>query len=65
MMQKLIFSLITDENNRASGVVRTPSAGDSNAEEGTTLNGMMTLNRHPKPLMVSSTLKCDHSNEGY
>ena len=29
--------------------------GDKNAEEGTTLNGMMTLNHHPKPMMVSTT----------
>ena len=51
-----------DENVCASGAVKTSNDNEnSHPANATTLNGVMTLNRHPRPMTVSesfSSLQC-------
>lgn len=60
-----LFSFLSEDAHLANVVVKTSNASNV-TEDGTTVNGIMTLNRHPKPLTVSLTFfKFHPSNQLY
>ena len=60
-----LFSFLSEDAHLANVVVKTSNASNV-TEDGTTVNGIMTLNHHPKPLTVSLTFfKFHPSNQLY
>ena len=56
-----LLSFSVDENVCASGVVKTSNDNEnSHPANATTLNGVMTLNRHPRPMTVSESFSSLH-----
>ena len=53
-LTKLFFFFLSEDAHLANGVVKTSNASNV-TEDGTTVNGIMTLNHHPKPMTVSLT----------
>ena len=49
-----LFSFLSEDAHLANVVAKTSDASNV-TEDGTTVNGIMTLNRHPKPMTVSLT----------
>ena len=47
-----LFSFVSEDAHLANVVAKTSNASNV-TEDGTTVNGIMTLNRHPKPMAVS------------
>ena len=56
-----LLPFFADENVCASGVVKTSNDNEnSHPANATTLNGVMTLNRHPRPMTVSESFSSLH-----
>ena len=56
-----LLPFFTDENVCASGAVKTSNdTENSHPANATTLNGVMTLNRHPRPMTVSESFSSIH-----
>lgn len=56
-----LLLFFTDENVSASGVVKTSNDNEnSHPANATTLNGVMSLNRHPRPMTVSESFSSLH-----
>ena len=56
-----LLPFFADENVCASGVVKTSNDNEnSHSANATTLNGVMTLNRHPRPMTVSESFSSLH-----
>lgn len=49
-----LFSFLSEDTHLANVVAKTSNASNV-TEDGSTVNGIMTLNRHPKPMTVSLT----------